>query len=458
MNNKVISFWRIAFFTVVAYILIYVLPGYLFLYIQDIVVSRELDVFNHDADLAEQVILDSLNSKTEYQCYYDVEKIDNVYNKLEVKLTSKRIEKLEQPHNNLWQVAIYGELLNHLIIRLQKNLIKTYNWNLVIFYNVFLLLMTVLAYFLYRKQKLYVTEGNSIQRIKQQSREVKIIISIGLIISSFILLYILYLSNRLEDIFSLKIDSKWDIGTEFKNVVYYLLVLFYFYVIYLFSYINNNLKSKYSIRNVFAFFWSLLLSGGLVTYLITIYKISQSAFNTYLTNHTISYIGFERYFTYFIIMITMILSTSFIIYIIYKLVIAPKQMNRLAYIVKIYFIIIIMNLVFDLLGLRVNQFSELITTNKNNTTQSDVKQLSSIIMADTYQWFHIQKDNHKSTDDLPDELTSSVENIENVFFSKSWDNKKLIMEFIVEIVDEKKSRLIISELDVETGEDLITIY
>lgn len=458
MDNKIISFWRIALFTVVAYILIYVLPGYLFLYIQDIVVSRELDVFNHDADLAEQVILDSLNSKTEYQCYYDVEKIDNVYNKLEVKLTSKRIEKLEQPHNNLWQVAIYGELLNHLIIRLQKNLIKTYNWNLVIFYNVFLLLMTVLAYFLHRKQKLYVTEGNSIKRIKQQSRKVKIIISIGLIISSFILLYILYLSNRLEDIFSFKIDSKWDIGTEFKNVVYYLLVLFYFYVIYLFSYINNNLKSKYSIRNVFALFWSLLLSGGLVTYLITIYKISQSAFNTYLTNHTISYIGLERYFTYFIIMITMILSTSFIIYIIYKLVIAPKQMNRLAYIVKIYFIIIIMNLVFDLLGLRVNQFSELITTNKNNTTQSDVKQLSSIIMADTYQWFHIQKDNHKSTDDLPDELTSSVENIENVFFSKSWDNKKLIMEFIVEIVDEKKSRLIISELDVETGEDLITIY
>ena len=458
MNNKVISFWRIAVISVVAYILIYVLPGYLFLYIQDNVNSKELDVFNHDADLVEQVILDSLNSKSEYQCYYDVEKVEKLYNKLEIRISSKRIEKLEQPHNNLWQSAIFGELVSHLILRLQKNLLKAYHWNLIIFYNIFLLLMTVLTYFLSRKQRLYVTEGNSIQRIKQHSRKVKIIISIGLIISSFILLYILYQSNRLEDIFSFKIDSKWDIGTEFKNVVYYLLVLFYFYVIYLFSYINNNLKSKYSIRNVIALFWSLLLSGGLVTYLITIYKISQSAFNTFLTNHTISYIGFERYFTYFIIMITMILSTSFIIYIIYKLVIAPKQMNRLAYIVKIYFIIIIMNLVFDLLGLKVNQFSELITTNKNNTTQSDVKQLSSIIMADTYQWFHIQEDNHKSTDDLPDELTSSVENIENVFFSKSWDNKKLIMEFIVEIVDEKKSRLIISELDVETGEDLIIIY
>ncbi|MEA2096211.1 MAG: hypothetical protein U9P73_05925 [Candidatus Cloacimonadota bacterium] len=458
MNNKIISFWRIAVISVVAYILIYLFPGYLFLYIQENVVSKELDMFNQDADLVEQVILDSLNSKSEYQCYYDVEKIENLYNKLEVKISSKRIEKLEQPYNNLWQGAIFGELLSPLIIRLQKNVLKAYHWNLILFYNVFLLLMTVLTFFFYRKQILYVTEGNWIQRIKQQNRKVKIIISIGLTISSFILLYILYLSNGLEDIFSFKIDSKLDIGTELKNVVHYLFVLFYFYVIYLFSYINNNLKSKYSIKNIFALFWSLLLSGVLVTYLITIYKISQSASVTYLSNLLISYVGLERYFTYFIILITMIISLSIIFYIIYRLVFAPRQMNRLAYIVKVYFIILILNWVLDLFELKVNQFSEIIITQNNNATQSEVTQLSSIIMANTYQWFHIQKDNHKITDNLPGELTLSVEDIENVTFSKIWDNKKLVLEFIIDFPEKKISRLVISELDVETGEDIITIY
>ncbi len=453
MKNKTISFWRIAVFSIIAYSLIYIFPGYLFLFLDEQVVEKKLEVLNEDFDLIEQIITDSLDNQIDTLHDYDIDLIKELYNKVDLTPPSQYFEKLEQPHNDLWNVTIYGELFLHLIDRVAKDILQSYNWILIIFYSIFLVMMVALTYVVYKKLYPYIYESDLICKIKQKSRITKIVISIDLLLCSFILFYFIYKLSKIENL----IVNNSDISGNLINLVHYILVLFLIYLLHIFSYINNKSNSKYSIKNVIELLCALVFIITIIRYLSKAIKVLHSAYYIYFSNQTLLFIGYERFFSFIVIMLITVLAIVSMLYVIYNLIIAPRRMNRLAYLLKIYFILIIMNNVFDLYQIKIDQFSRMVNVQSGNMLQHKTERISSKIQAETYQWFHKQKDAGKNTNILPNELTLSAESMDDVSFTKEWDGNNLVMYFKFNFTEEDSIRTMKYELSTKKGESLITI-
>ena len=99
----------------------------------------------------------------------------------------------------------------------------------------------------------------------------------------------------------------------------------------------------------------------------------------------------------------------------------------------------------------------MVNLQSGNMLQHDTALISGKIHAETYQWFHKQKDTGRSTNILPKELTLSAERMDDVLFTKEWDGNILVMYFKFDYADEDSIRTMKYELNTERGEALITI-
>ena len=153
---------------------------------------KQKQIFNNNLEISDQLHPDTLN----FQIDYDIELVKEIYGKFE--LDSKHIiEKVNQSHNGLWQIIIYGELITQLVKLFEKNILSTYAWNIIHYF--FIVIICIILTFLITSKLLkpFNEKDDLINRIIQNSKFNKTIIAVVFLMCSIVTFV---LSNKFSSI------------------------------------------------------------------------------------------------------------------------------------------------------------------------------------------------------------------------------------------------------------------
>lgn len=454
MKDKTLSFWRIVVFSILAFILIYLIPSKLGIHLENIEVNKQKQIFNNNLEISDQLHPDTLN----FQIDYDIELVKEIYGKFE--LDSKHIiEKVNQSHNGLWQIIIYGELITQLVKLFEKNILSTYAWNIIHYF--FIVIICIILTFLITSKLLkpFNEKDDLINRIIQNSKFNKTIMAVVFLMCSIVTFV---LSNKFSSInnqFSKQIINNVNLGFEMQTLTSIILALIPIYLLYLFLKTIKETDLKW-FRNIIEIIivifviFILIFSAKRINLFFLVSNTFAMACNTFLSNKIQLFVGFERCLAFGSILTLLALIIIGLSYFLIKFLFPSKQKLRITYLLKYYAISMILAFVLIIINAKVNVLNEMVTNQYANCSERDLILIGNKIQAETYQWFHQQKDIGNSTKLLQSKLTSAAEKIENLDFSKEWDDDTLVMYFKYDY--KHYTRTVKFTLKVKTGETEIS--
>ena len=180
------------------------------------------------------------------------------------------------------------------------------------------------------------------------------------------------------------------------------------------------------------------------------YDTIYTTFKTFHSYKMQFFIGYERFIAFASVLFLMIIIITCHLYFLFKFLFPFKKMLRASYLIQYYTISLILAFIIIVINVRVNVLNKMINDQYDSFTLHNLTSIGSKIQAETYQWYHQQRDIGNNIDIIPNELTSTAENIENTEFSKDWDGKNFKTIFKYTEYD-GHTRTVNHELDIETG-------
>ncbi|MEA2097081.1 MAG: hypothetical protein U9P73_10375 [Candidatus Cloacimonadota bacterium] len=459
MNYKTVSFWRIIVISIIAYILIYMIPGYLFVHLEKLYVDTQKEVFENNLELLEPISSDSIFAEI-LTPEYDIELMKKLY--ADFGLESKKIEqKIIEPYGRIWKKVAFGELTIKIVTDFAKKIISR---NVINYFYLLLYIFvgSTITFFIWRILLRYDdSEEDFIHRIINNFKYSKSFLSIIILMLYFITFV---LSNRFAGLgysFSSQLINSSDLGFMLDVLPSIIITLISLYILYLFFLTSAGTKIKWfsgiiEILIVLFILAIIIFSKKETNLFYLSYNIYSTAIKVFISEKMNLFVGLESLIAFISVLILMITINICLLYFIFKIIFPSKNVIRASYLLKFYAFSQILVFIIIMLNARVNVLNMMINRQYDNTSFQNIASIESKIIAETYQWYQQQVENGHQTEILPAEILHAVENIENTDFLKEWDgrNLKVVIKYnwhggIV--------RSAVLELDAETGEHNILL-
>lgn len=453
MKTRSFSLWKILVCALVAYVFIFSIPAHLTANLQRMATEKYIEQFNSDGAVIDKFSHAFVNENLKDYLPYDYDLLEGLYKKFELS-SGNTLDKARQPHNRHWRRYHLSVLINYEIDRLASSMINNTIWVRYILYILFVILGSILTYFLIAKQLIQSNNSpNTLSKFKKKNYILKSLIT-ALLILGFWLTTLFYNSNGWR-IQLLKGDSLVIIEIGF--LLGFILFGISGYLIYLLMDFLKNSKSKWIIKSID---WLILILTIAVSSLILFHKdlyywgvirsIIPKSYEMLLSENIVSYVGIERFLAFGFIVIFYVLAVITLLYLFYRILIPRDNEFRTVSILKHYGIILSICGALFVLSSNIAANQNMIETQNRKSIKSNTITNLDKIDAEVYQWFH-QQQKDGETNTIPEEFINQLQLNNDYDFSYSWDGVLLETKIQYEQIDGEVIT-ITHNLNAETSE------
>jgi len=416
--------------------------------------EKQIVQFNNDAAVIDEFSHAFVNENLKEYLPYDYEILEGLYNKFELNPGDTLINA-RQPHNQHWRSYHLSVLITYEIDRLASSMFSSTIWIYFIFYCIFVILGSLLTYFITRIILNNTSPSDNIlSRFKSKGSITKLLISVFLILGFW--LTTLFYDSTGWNLQLLQNDSQviLEIGFLFGFILFgvsgYLLYLLVDYL--------KETKGKW-ISNTIN--WLILIFTIAIALFLVFCKevdilkgirnIVKDSYMMLFSDKFSSFIGFERFLAFGIIIIFLVFAVLGILYFLFKILLPRNKEYRVVNVLKYYGMILSLWGALYIVSLETSSNIEAMETQIRKTHEHNLNTMLYKIDAEVYQWYHQQQDIQESTDTTPTKFASYLETKNDIDFSYSWDGA--ILETKIQYKqDNGETKTINHKLNAETGE------